>query len=328
MDQAMTRDERYIARVLFVNQLLKANGQAFQHFFWAIMRAKHGQNFIEIRPQGQHGDGGNDGYLPAEGHYYQVYGPIDPQEKVTEGAEKLLEDFEKLKNSWHLNTPIQAYSFVFNDKYQGTFSKIGQALGEIERANPLVKCRPFSAGHLEDIFMALSEDRISAVLGTHLPDPAKITRLDYGVLKEVIAHIMTSSARAAPTRFGDLPELSEKIRLNNLCSAWGDLIRKGARQSGHVDNYFSKNSTFMKQVLRDHLVEIYQRVRNAGRSLSALPEGINREDLIFADFRQALLPTNATVAAETAVEILIGYYFEACDVFDPYADKDLPNASA
>ncbi len=35
-----------------------------------------------------------------------------------------------------------------------------------------------------------------------------------------------------------------------------------------------------------------------------------------------------TVAAEAAVEIIIGYYFEACDVFDPHADKDSPNASA
>ena len=97
---------------------------------------------------------------------------------------------------------------------------------------------------------------------------------------------MTSPANAVPTRFGDLPELGEKIRLNNLCSAWGDLIRKGARQSGHVDSYFSKNSTFMKQALRDHLVEIYQRVLGAGRALKTIPHGINREDLIFDDFRQ------------------------------------------
>ncbi len=328
MNQAMTQDERFIARVLFVNRLLKANNQAFQQFFWAVMRAKHSQDFIEIRPQGRLGDGGNDGYLPAEGHYFQVYGPIDPQEKVTEAAGKLVKDFEKLKNSWQEITPIRVYSFVFNDKYEGTFPRIAKALGEIEKVNPPVRCRPFTAGHLEDTFISLSPDQIPGVLGMLLPDPAKISQIDYGVLKEVITHIMTSPTRVAPTRFGDLPELGEKIRLNNLCSAWGDLIRKGARQSGHVDNYFSKNSTFMKQALRDHLVELYQQVRDAGRSLSILPVGVSREDLIFDDFRQELLPMNATVATETAVEILIGYYFEACDIFDPRADKDSPSASA
>jgi hypothetical protein len=327
MGQTLTQEERLIARVLFVNQLLKANNHAFQQLFWAVMRAKHGQEFVEVRPQGRLGDGGNDGYLPAEGHYFQVYGPIDPQEKETEAAKKLAKDFEKLKISWDQTTPIQAYSFVFNDKYEGTFKMIAQALGEIGKANPTVSCRPFTAAHLEDTFLSLSADRIQDVLGMLLPDPAKIIRLDYGVLKEVVIHIMNSPSRATPTRFGDFPELAEKIQLNNLCSAWGDLIRKGARQSGHVDNYFSKNSTFMKQALRDHLVEHYQRVRDAKPSPSALSEGISREDLVFDDFRQALLPVNATVAEEGAVATLIGYYFETCDVFDQRADKGTPNAS-
>jgi hypothetical protein len=204
---------------------------------------------------------------------------------------------------------------------------IAQALGEIEKANPTVTCRPFTAAHLEDTSLSLAPDQIPRVLGMLLPDPAKIIRLDYGVLKEVIIYIMNSPSRAAPTRFGDLPELSEKIQLNSLCKAWGDLIRNGARQSGHVTNYFSKNSTFMKQALRDHLVEHYERVRDAKPSPSALSEGISREDLVFDDFRQALLPVNASFAEELAVATLIGYYFETCDVFDQRADKGTPNAS-
>lgn len=327
MNQTTSADEQMIARVLFVNRLLKANNNAFQQFFWAVMRAKYKQEFVEVRTQGRLGDGGNDGYLPAEGHYFQVYGPVDPDEKVTAAAAKLGADFDKLKKSWNQITPLQAYSFVFNDKYEGTFAGIAMALGEIEKANPLVRCRPLIAAHLEDIFMSLSPSHVQGILGL-LPDPAKISQVDYGVLKEVVAHIMNSPTSAAPTRFGDLPELGTKIRLNNLCSAWGDLIRKGARQSGHVDNYFSKNSTFMKQALRDHLVKHFQQVRDEGRSRLTLPAGIHREDLIFDDFRQRLLPVSSTVASETAVEIIIAYYFEACDVFDPHADKDSPSASA
>ena len=323
----MTQDERLIARLHFVNRLLKANSQSFQQLFWAVMRAKHNQEFVEVRPQGSLGDGGNDGYLPADGHYFQVYGPVDPEDKVTVAADKLADDFDKLKATWSATTSIRAYSFVFNDKYEGTFLKIAQALGAIEKANPSVTCRPFTAGHLEDAFLSLPVDRIQNILGMVLPDPAKIVRVDYGVLKEVIAHIMTSPSNSVLTRFGELPELGEKIKLNNLCSAWGDLIRNRARQSGHVDTYFAKNSTFTKQALRDHLVELYQRVRDAGRALTTIPSGINREDLIFDDFRRAVLPDNATVAMQDAVEILIGYYFEACDIFDPHAEKGLPNAS-
>ena len=41
--------------------------------------------------------------------------------------------------------------------------------------------------------------------------------------------------------------------------------------------------------------------------------------IFFADFRLSLLPASATLAVEGAIDILIGYYFEACDVFDPFA---------
>ena len=326
MGQTLTEEERLIARVLFMNQMLKANNHTFQQLFWAVMSAKHGQEFVTIRPQGRLGDGGNDGYLPAEGHYFQVYGPIDPKEKVEKAAEKLVEDFEKLKNSWSRTTPILAYSFVFNDKYEGTFMMIARALGGIEKANPTVTCRPFTAAHMEDAFLSLPADRLQNVLGMLLPDPSRAVRVDYGVLKEVIIHIMNSPSQSVIARFGDLPELGEKIRLNNLCSAWGDLIRNGARQSGHVEKYFSKNSTFMKQALRDHLVKHYLRVRDAKPSPTSLSVGVSREDLIFDDFRQALLPVNATVAEDAAVTTLIAYYFETCDVFEQRAHKGTPNA--
>jgi len=327
MSDEMTKDERLLARILFANRLLKATNQAFQQLFWAVKGARHGQEFVKVRPQGRKGDGGNDGYLPADGHYFQLYGPIDPNEKVAVAVKKLAEDFDKLKASWDHTNKILAYTFAYNDKYEGTFPDIAKALEEIGKANQGVTCRVFTASHLEDEFLSLPPGKLDEIIGL-LPDPTRIVQIDYSVLRDVVAHIMNSPSKAVTTRFGDLPELGEKIRLNNLCSAWGDVIRKGARQSGHVDNYFSKNSNFLKQALRDHLVEIYQRVRDAGRALQTIPDGINREDLIFDDFRRALLPGNATISAEAAVEILIGYYFEACDIFDPHADKESPSASA
>lgn len=323
----MTNEGRLIVRILFSNRLLKANNQAFQQLFWAVMTALYKDEFVQVRPQGTLGDDGNDGYLPSAGHYFQVYGPIDPEEKVTVAAEKLADDFEKIKATWHLETPMQAYSFVFNDKYEGTFKKIAQALGTLERLNASIRCRPFTAAHLEDKFMSLSEDGIQSVLGMIVPNPSNAAHISFGVLREVIAHIMSSPRRTLVSPFGDFPELDDKIALNNLCSVWGDLIRTGARKAGHVDQYFSKNSTFMKQALRDHLVEAYREARDARRAISGMPVGISREDLIFDDFRQSLLPENANVAMEGAVEILIGYYFEACDIFDPRAQKDSPNAS-
>ncbi len=327
MSTTLSQEERLVARIMFVNRVLKANGQAFQQLFGAVMQAKHGQAFVEVRPQGTKGDEGNDGFLPADGHYFQVYGPIDPREKVQAAARKLTIDFKKLKAGWSQTTPIRGYSFVFNDKYEGTFSDIVKALEAIGKKNAGVKCSLFTAGHLESEFMSLSPEGIHAVLGAIIPDPSRMIKVDYGVLKEVIAHIMNSPATGSPTRFGDLPDLSEKIRLNHLCGAWADLVRKGARHAGHIEAYFAKNSTFMKQALRDHLVKVYSAVRDAFKKPSKEMVGLSIEDLVFDDFRIHLLPKNATRSVEDAVEIIIGFYFEACDVFDPNADKGTPSAS-
>lgn len=323
----MTRDEQFLARILFIVRLLKANADEFQQLFWAVLTAQHGQDFVPVRPQGTLGDGGSDGYLPAEGHYFQVYGPVDPTSKVTTACSKLSADLRKILKSWNSTVPVKSYSFVFNDKYEGPFHEIVHALAALEQANPTIRCRPFNANHLEAAFLALPDGEILGILGGMLPDPARIGSIDYGVLREVMDHIMTAPATAAPTRFGELPALDEKIKLNHLSNVWGDLIRHGARKSGHIDRYFAKNSTFAKQALRDHLVGLYNSARSSIHA-ATLPKDVQPEDLTFAAFRQSLLPTDANVAAEAAADILIGYYFEACDIFDPFAKAEGSDAPA
>jgi hypothetical protein len=323
----MTRDQRLIARSVFASRVLKANGQSYQQLFWSVMRGHYGQDFIQIRPQGRTGDGGNDGYLPADGHYYQVYAPIDPEDKIEYAANKLAGDFIKLKAMWQPAMPVSKYSFVFNDKYEGTFTKIALALADIERVNIPVECRSFTASHLEDLFLSLPHERAQDVLDTILPVPAMAGQLDYAVMGEVIHHIMNSPVSTAPTRFGELPVLETKIQLNNLSDCWADILRHGARQSGHVERFFSKSSTFRRQDLRDHIVERYRVVRDDIRKSPTLPRALGREDLVFAAFRESLMPPRATLAVSTAVDILIAYYFETCDVFDPHAERAVPNAS-
>lgn len=291
------------------------------------MRAHYGQDFVEVRPQGRAGDGGNDGYLPADGHYYQVYGPVDPADKVTAAAKKLVDDFGKLKASWTQVTPMRAYSFVFNDKYEGTFAEIALALAAIEKGNSPVQCRPMVAAHLEDLFLSLPHEKMQDVLDTILPTGTPTARLDFAALREVIEHIMNSPASAVDTRFGELPTVDLKIQLNNLNACWADVLRHGVRQAGLIDRYHSRNSTFRRQELKEHLVEQYRKARDHVRAVPAIAPELSREDVVFAAFRESVLPKGATVATANALDTLIGYYFEACDIFDPYAEKDSPNAS-
>ena len=237
-DPGMTSEQRWFARLSFSYRVLRASGMAFQQLFWDVMGASRGEAFVPIRPQGTRGDGGNDGYLPADGHYFQIYGPVSPEDKVQYTVGKLADDLEKIKKSWDHLTKLKKYSFVFNDKYEGVFSEIGKELARLEKENPGVECRPFCARELEDMFMSLPDDQVFQVLGGVLPDVSSFGQLDYTVMREVIEHIMNSRPTDAETRLGDLPELAEKIQLNNLSEAWAGRIKHGARHTNHVDRVF------------------------------------------------------------------------------------------
>ena len=137
-----SNEERSLARKLFKCHAILANGQAFQDLFWDVMKAKHGDAFATVSPQGSKGDGGNDGYLPEAMHYFQLYAPIAPKEKITVAAKKAKADFAKVKKEWGTKGKgLAKFSFVFNDKYQGLSKEIDQALNDLRAKNTKITLR-------------------------------------------------------------------------------------------------------------------------------------------------------------------------------------------
>ncbi len=67
----MTRDEKYIARILFKNKVYECDKQAYEDLFVRIMQNDN-VNFEPVKPQGQYGDRKNDGFDKVKGIYYQV----------------------------------------------------------------------------------------------------------------------------------------------------------------------------------------------------------------------------------------------------------------
>ena len=50
---------------------------AFQDFFSDVMQRLHGDDLVRVRPFGQKGDKGCDGYLQSTGQVYQCYGALN-----------------------------------------------------------------------------------------------------------------------------------------------------------------------------------------------------------------------------------------------------------
>ena len=174
------KDRNYL-RLQFRLRIHEKNGTEFQSFFESIMEAAF-PDFSKIRPYGNKGDGGNDGYRPEEGIYYQVYAPLNPTEKAAEAARKLIKDFEKLKTTWDNIVAIKIFYFVFNDKWCGSNIEIETALAELKDNNPQIIFQSFLAKDLESVFFTLKPDVILA-LGFDIESRASIFRFRENLIK-------------------------------------------------------------------------------------------------------------------------------------------------
>jgi hypothetical protein len=86
----------YWWRVGLELKLRQSSGDAFQDFFGRVMQARHGDDYIRVRPFGRRGDKGCDGYLASSGRVYQCYGAVNGDEgKVDYLVSKMESDFAK-----------------------------------------------------------------------------------------------------------------------------------------------------------------------------------------------------------------------------------------
>jgi hypothetical protein len=154
-------DKNYLS-LQFRDKVHQKNAMEFQSFFESVMEKAY-STFKKVRPYGSKGDSGNDGYIPDEGIYYQVYAPGKPQEKDAEAAKKFKSDFEKLKQTWEEIKQIRILNFVFNDKYAGSSIELEKAKAELERANQNIKFEIFLPKDLERIFFTLTSDQIASL---------------------------------------------------------------------------------------------------------------------------------------------------------------------
>jgi hypothetical protein len=153
-----TLDKHYLS-LQFQIRIFSKDGTEFQSFFEDILE-KAFSDFQKIRPYGNKGDGGNDGYRETLGVYYQVYAPRTPKVNEKEAAEKFEDDFQKLNAKWDQISKIKEYNFVFNDKYGGSTQLLEEVKAKLKASNPNIEFKLFLAKDLESVFFQLSESDI------------------------------------------------------------------------------------------------------------------------------------------------------------------------
>src|SRR5665648_561857 len=295
----MNVQEKTLARQLFQNKILKADGQKFEDIFSAIMNYAE-IDFQQIKPWGNIGDRKNDGYIKTKGIFYQVYAPEDIQKSYPNVVNKLKEDFDGLKAQW---SSVNEFYFVVNDKYKGVNADSEKIIQEIKILHNLSAAGFLTAKHLENILFGLDDDQIYSITG-HLPDPAMIKQLDFSILNEVIGHIMK-----LPLNDGDksnivVPDWNEKIKLNVLSEHVSQLLNNGSFQLYSLGEYLDNNSDFLVDSLRDKMNEVYLHEK----------ENKNGDELFWAIVNYS--SPKVGYMYQTSVIVIMSKYFETCDIFE------------
>ncbi len=208
-----SKDNQYLSLQFWV-KIHEKNGTEFQSFFEDIME-KAFSNFQKVRPYGNKGDGGNDGYRPEEGIYYQVYAPKNPNEKEAEAAKKLKEDFEKLMTSgWDQISKIKKYLFVFNDKKCGVSMEIEKAMAELKNDNPSIQFSKLTPKNLEEVFFDLDETQLLS-MGFDV-DATKAVALARDSLEKLEVDLDRENGEFVEKALIRLKDIIEKLHDENL----------------------------------------------------------------------------------------------------------------
>lgn len=142
----------------------EADGQRYEDLFVKIM-SYIDPGFKAVKPHGNIGDRGNDGWVSGGGQYYQCYAPEDLPSNTESAIAKMKHDFATLKGYWEKTSPVKEFFFVLNDKYHGAPPHIYTAVQELKVTHGLTHAEVYVASQLEAKLFSLPDDVIEHLLG-------------------------------------------------------------------------------------------------------------------------------------------------------------------
>lgn len=310
----MNREELHIARIKFKNRILSSNGQAFEDLFIRIMVVSR-PGFRPVKPQGRFGDKKNDGFIKDTGTYFQCYSPENLDSKENETIVKLNEAIVELIEFWKSISPVKDFFYVLNDKYQGVYPSIEAELAKIE-ATYNIKANPFISKDIEDEFLHLPDLEIVDILGGFLPDYTKICNIEISSINEVVSFLTTMPYTKPKDYFPEDLNFLHKIKFNRLSDYYASLLTTASHSDFLLKEYFSYNSSFIKEDLKNIFSEIYH------EGLANIDDSnTDKPDLVFDYILEKATPRNHR-SIVNAVLVLMAHYFESCDIFEEPKEEE------
>lgn len=263
-----------------------------------------------VKPQGQKGDGANDGYLSQE-LLLQVYGP----EKVDadKAIEKINHDFNRAKTSgWH----FRKWYFVINDKFTTLHRDIHHEIDTLKIDNPDYEIEIIDSQSLKDmiikqlitnrlrVYILLNADKDISEFG----DFEKVEKVVEAISKEKEIRSVKTAQYVNFSKESFLPDGIKKLEINineeensELFKFFGTHIEKSQEV---MEEYIPQIGLDLFSDIGKYIQEKYQKYEKRMTPDSAL---LKTYDLIYEK-----LENDANL--QTALWVIVAYFFDICDI--------------
>lgn len=296
----------YILSKFFELHLHRSNGNEFQALFNELMTRSH-DGFVAVRPWGNHGDRGNDGYIPKELRFFQLFAPMN-EPSPTVACTKAVQDFGKLETAY---PGLKSYNFVLNDKFSGIPAPIAEQLHKLHKSKPaLQECEPMGAHALRKKFEALSIADQEMLVGQAPSSPPK--SFDFSALGAVLKELADSDVDEVDLTAIILPAAFDaKAEFNGFSDHVKMQLAQYARRISIVDRMLVARDASWSQAIADEV----------GTRYSSLPAELDA-DSRFWELIESIIPpiarghTHSLKAYREAALLVVAKYFETCDVFE------------
>jgi hypothetical protein len=307
----LSPDQQFRWRIALELKMRKSQGDVFQDFFCTLMEEMHGIDFVRVRPFGQLGDKGCDGYLQPTGQVFQCYGALDGGDagRVSYLVKKMGEDFRKavkaipkIMKEWHM-----VHNFV-----DGLPVNAVEKLGKLEKADGKRKLGFISMPWFELKIFALEPASIERLLGP-VATAQDFQNLQAAELRDLIVAVVAVSD-AVPLSVDSIkPVPADKLEFNKLPGHWRWFISAGCQISHHVAMYLNRHpDPLMGETIAQMFRDRYRYLKSEN-----LPPAF-----IMAKLHEMIVGIGSmSVQRQVAAQALLAFLFESCDIFEDHPSK-------
>lgn len=260
---------------------------------------------MRVRPYGQLGDKGCDGYLTSSGQIFACYGALNGDGgKVAYLISKMESDFNKaavalssIMNEWHM-----VHNLVDGLPVEATLK-----LGELKKANTSKKFGFIGLEGFRERVFALPEKEIESLLGV-VANAQDAENMQMAELRDLVNKV-AEAADEVDFDISTIPPVPpKKLAFNKLPNHWRLLISGGWQNADLVGAYIDQHSD---PLVGEKIAQVFRARYGYLKSQNLAPGNI-MSDLYEMVAGTANVPAQRAVAAQA----LLAYLFESCDIFE------------